>query len=112
MFKVAFYMTPGDPEVPALRGAFYVNYESAMTERTIVFEGVFELIETLQARGLQWGVVTNKMERFTHPLTPALPLFTTACPVVTGVPTPHPTPPSAPHPEAPQRFGGHTDRLV
>ena len=105
MLKVAFNMTPDHPEFPALREAFFVNYESAMTERTLVFEGVPELVEALQARGLQWGVVTNKMARFTDPLTQALPLFNTAAAVVSGDTTPHPKPHPAPLLEAARRLG-------
>jgi len=96
MLKVAFDMTPDHPEFPALREAFFVNYERAMTERTIVFEGVLELIQSLQSRGLQWGVVTNKMARFTDPLTQAMPLFSSAGAVVSGDTTPHPKPHPAP----------------
>ena len=89
LLKVAFDMTPDHPEFPAMREAFFVNYESAMTERTLVFDGVRELIEALQSRGLLWGVVTNKMARFTDPLTQALPLFSSASAVVSGDTTPH-----------------------
>ena len=105
MLKVAFDMTPDHPEFPALREAFFINYERAMTERTIVFDGVSELIEALQARGLLWGVVTNKMARFTDPLTQALPLFDTAGAVVSGDTTPHPKPHPAPLLEAARRLG-------
>ncbi len=105
MLKVAFDMTPDHPEFPALREAFFVNYERAMTERTIVFEGVLELIQSLQSRGLQWGVVTNKMARFTDPLTQAMPLFSSAGAVVSGDTTPHPKPQPAPLLEAARRLG-------
>lgn len=110
LLKVAFDMTPDHPDFPAMREAFFVNYESAMTERTLVFEGVHELIETLQTRGLQWGVVTNKMARFTDPLTQALPLFRTASAVVSGDTTPHPKPHPAPLLEAARRLGVAPER--
>jgi 2-phosphoglycolate phosphatase len=105
MLKVAFDMTPDHPEFPALREAFFVNYEEAMTARTIVFDGVPELLDALLARGLQWGVVTNKMARFTDPLTQAMPLFRTAAAVVSGDTTPHPKPHPAPLLEAARRLG-------
>ena len=105
LLKVAFDMTPDHPEFPAMREAFFVNYESAMTERTLVFDGVRELIEALQSRGLLWGVVTNKMARFTDPLTQALPLFSSASAVVSGDTTPHPKPHPAPLLEAARRLG-------
>ena len=105
MLKVAFDITPEHPEFPSLREAFFVNYENAMTERTLVFDGVRELIDGLQARGLLWGVVTNKMARFTDPLTRAMPLFSTAAAVVSGDTTPHPKPHPAPLLEAARRLG-------
>ena len=66
-----------------------------MTHRTYVFDGVDSLIDELHARGLPWGVVTNKMARFTDPLTAAMPLFASARAIVSGDTTPHPKP----HPE-------------
>jgi phosphoglycolate phosphatase len=44
---------------------------------------------------MPWGVVTNKMARFTDPLTAAMPLFASASAIVSGDTTPH----SKPHPE-------------
>ncbi len=112
LLKVAFDMTPDHPDFPAMREAFFVNYESAMTERTLVFEGVHELIETLQTRGLQWGVVTNKMARFTDPLTQALPLFRTASAVVSGDTTPHPKPHPAPISHAVDQLGLPAEAVI
>ena len=95
MLKVAFDMESTHPEYEALREAFFCNYEAAMTVRTRAFEGVAELLDALQARGLRWGVVTNKMARFTDPLVAAMPLFATASVVISGDTTPH----AKPHPE-------------
>ena len=53
------------------------------------------LIAALQARGQQWGVVTNKSERFALPLVAAMPLFASAGAIVGGDTTPF----SKPHPE-------------
>lgn len=95
MLGIAFGMTPEDADYPSMREEFFVNYENCMTERTCAFEGVAELIAQLLARGLAWGVVTNKAMRFTDPLTRAMPLFSTARTVVSGDSTPH----AKPHPE-------------
>jgi len=73
MLKVAFDMTPEHQDFMAMREEFFANYEAAMT----------------------WGVVTNKMARFTDPLTAAMPLFASAGAIVSGDTTPH----SKPHPE-------------
>ena len=95
MLGIAFGMTPEHPDFDAMKEEFFVNYENAMTERTRIFDGVVELISSLEAQGLPWGVVTNKSSRFTDPLTSAIPLFATAKAIVSGNTTPH----AKPHPE-------------
>lgn len=105
MLKIAFDMTPEHPDFMAMREEFFANYEAAMTVKTYVFEGVQDLISGLQTRGLPWGVVTNKMARFTDPLTQAMPLFASAAAIVSGDTTPHPKPHPEPMFEAARRLG-------
>jgi phosphoglycolate phosphatase len=100
MLGIAFGITPEHPEFAAMREEFFRNYESCMTQRTYVFEGVKQLIDSLVEREVAWGVVTNKSMRFTGPLTKGMPLFTTARAVVGGDSTPHPKPHPAPLLEA------------
>jgi 2-phosphoglycolate phosphatase len=95
MLGIAFDMTPEHPEFEAMKEEFFVNYERCMTERTRIFDGVVELIASLVAQGVPWGVVTNKSSRFTDPLTSAMPLFQSAGAIVSGNTTPH----AKPHPE-------------
>jgi phosphoglycolate phosphatase len=105
MLGVAFGMTPEHPDFAEMREEFFRNYEGAMTVRTVVFEQVQELVEALHARGLAWGVVTNKSMRFTGPLTKQMPLFATARAVVGGDSTPHAKPHPAPLLEAARQLG-------
>jgi 2-phosphoglycolate phosphatase len=105
MLGLAFGMQPDHPDFPAMREEFFVNYERCMTERTFAFDGVAELIDQLRQRGLPWGVVTNKAERFSLPLTRAMPLFATAGTVVCGDTTPHAKPHPEPLFEAARRMG-------
>ena len=100
MLGIAFDMTPDHPDFERMREEFFVNYENAMTERTVIFEGVEELVAALVREGLSWGVVTNKSMRFTGPLTAQMPLFATAGAVVGGDSTPHAKPHPAPLLEA------------
>lgn len=95
MLKVAFDITPEHADYDAMREEFFVNYERAMTVRTYIFDGVPEVIESLRRRDMRWGVVTNKMARFTDPLTQAMPLFASASAIVSGDTTPY----AKPHPE-------------
>jgi len=95
MLKIAFDITPQHQDFMTLREEFFSNYEAALTERTYAFEGVVELIAHVQQRGWLWGVVTNKMARFTDPLVSAMPLFASAKAIVSGDTTPY----AKPHPE-------------
>jgi N-acetyl-D-muramate 6-phosphate phosphatase len=95
MIGLAFEIGPDHLNFPALREEFFVNYANCMTQSTYTFDGVVELISNLQARGLSWGVVTNKSSRFSEPLTAAMPLFTTAKTIISGDTTPY----AKPHPE-------------
>ena len=88
-------VTPDDPHFPALRDSFLLHYESCLAETTQLFAGVGKLLDTLEARGLAWGIVTNKAARFTAPVVAALKLDKRAGAVVSGDTTPHPKP----HPE-------------
>ena len=105
MLKVAFDMDATHPDYDTLREAFFRNYEAAMTERTYAFDGVAELLQALQDKGLHWGVVTNKMARFTDPLTQAMPLFASASVVISGDTTSHAKPHPEPLFEAARRLG-------
>lgn len=104
MLGEAFGMTPDHPDFSVLREEFFLNYESQMTLRTRVFDGVADLVNALVDRNLAWGVVTNKAERFTVPLTRAIPLFQSAATVVSGDTTPHSKPHPAPLLEAALRL--------
>ena len=105
MLSEAFGMTPEHPDFADFREEFFANYEARLTQSTLVFDGVAELINQLLARRLAWGVVTNKMARFTTPLTSAMPLFASAGAVISGDTTPHAKPHPAPLIEAAVRLG-------
>lgn len=92
----AFGMTPDHADFAQMREEFFQNYAARLTQSTTVFAGVPELIARLQAHQLPWGVVTNKMARFTDPLVQALPLFESAATVVSGDTTAHAKPHPAP----------------
>jgi len=95
MLAVAFGITPEHPDFEALKEEFFRNYERRLTQSTFAFAGVAELISCIVARGMKWGVVTNKSSRFSEPLTGAMPIFSSAGAIVSGDTTPH----SKPHPE-------------
>jgi N-acetyl-D-muramate 6-phosphate phosphatase len=105
MLAEAFGLAPEHPDFAAMREEFFRNYEANMTARTTVFDGVPEMVSELLGRQLAWGVVTNKMARFTDPLTREIPVFASAGAVVSGDSTPHSKPHPAPLLEAAARLG-------
>ncbi|MGB4115980.1 MAG: phosphoglycolate phosphatase [Polaromonas sp.] len=112
MLGVAFGMAPGHADFETLKEEFFKNYEACMTQRTYAFDGVADLIAQLNQAGLKWGVVTNKSERFTLPLTRAMPLFSTAQTIVGGDTTPHAKPHPAPLIEAARQIGIAPERCL
>ncbi len=89
-------ITPDAPDYPQLREAFLSHYAACLAETTVLFPGVAELLDTIERRGLRWGIVTNKFARFTGPVVNALALAGRAAIVVSGDTTPHPKPHPAP----------------
>ncbi len=112
LLGVAFGMTPDHMDYEAMREEFFCNYERSLTQRTEIFEGVPELLECLLNQGLKWGVVTNKSERFTLPLTASMDLFAKAGAIVSGDTTPHAKPHPEPLLEAVRRMGVDASRCV
>ncbi len=94
LIGVAFGITPADEGYDAMRTEFLDNYAARIAERTELFDGMHLLLETIEARGLRWGIVTNKPARFTDALVPLIGLGHAGC-VVSGDTTPH----AKPHPE-------------
>lgn len=105
MLHIAFGMSPQDPDFDAMREEFFSNYERRMTHNTYAFDGVPDLLRALEQRPLPWGIVTNKSQRFTNPLTQSMPLLAGAGAVVSGDTTPHAKPHPAPLLEAARRLG-------
>jgi 2-phosphoglycolate phosphatase len=91
----AFGINPEHPDFIPLRDEFFSNYEKALLVNSVIFDGVDHLLDQLDKAKLPWGIVTNKSERFTHPLTDLMGLRQRAVSTVCGDTTPH----SKPHPE-------------
>lgn len=94
LLGIAFGIGPGDDGYDAMRTEFLDNYAARIAAHTTLFDGMQDLLSAIEARGLRWGIVTNKPERFTDALVPLIGLAHAAC-VVSGDTTPH----AKPHPE-------------
>lgn len=104
MLAIAFGLSPDDPGFPAMREEFFAEYESDMTSGTIVFPEATRVLDALDAAGLPWGIVTNKIGRFAHGVVEAVGLGRTAA-LVCGDTTPHAKPHPEPLLEAARRLG-------
>ena len=91
----AFGIDPDHPDFIPLRDEFFANYEKALLVNSVLFEGVDHLLDQLDSASLPWGIVTNKSERFTNPLTDLMGLRQRAVSTVSGDTTSY----SKPHPE-------------
>ena len=71
------------------------DYQNHIAERTELFSGMANILDTLESRNIKWGVVTNRRERFTHLLMDAFNLTSRAACIVSGDTTAY----SKPRPE-------------
>ena len=85
-----------DPErVQRIRRTFLARYAERIAVHTRLFPGVGTVLEAIEARGLAWGIVTNKTEALAGRLVAALGLETRASCLVCGDTLRH----AKPHPE-------------
>jgi phosphoglycolate phosphatase len=95
LIRGAFGIDTDHPDFIPLRDEFLSNYEKALLVNSVIFDGINHLLDRLDGAKLPWGIVTNKSERFTNPLTELMGLRQRAVSTVSGDSTPH----SKPHPE-------------
>ena len=67
-------------------------YQNNIAEYSVVFKGMADTLDAIEAQGLKWGVVTNKRECFTRPLMAALKLTDRAACIISGDTTANPKP--------------------
>lgn len=105
LLRAGFGMTPEHPDYEGMRLAFLEHYEKHICVHTRLFDGIPEVLAEIVARGLAWGIVTNKSTRLTHPIVKALPLASPPACVVCGDTTPHLKPHPAPLLRAAEELG-------
>ncbi|MFN7085810.1 MAG: HAD-IA family hydrolase [Burkholderiales bacterium] len=94
LLGAGFGITPDHPAYPLLRDEFLALYEQNLCRCTQLFPGMGTLLDAIETRGLKWGIVTNKAERFARPLVASLRPGA-ACVIggdTTGKLKPHPEP--------------------
>jgi phosphoglycolate phosphatase len=96
LIKLGFNMDSSDPAFAPLRQRLLDVYRENISRRTQPFPGISKLLDSIEQRGLNWGIVTNKPGWLTEPLLKDLGLFDRAACVVSGDTLeqrkPHPAP--------------------
>ena len=96
LLQLGFGLHPDNARFPAMREEFLELYADNICRHSRPFPGILDLLAELEARGLKWGVVTNKPARFTEPLMSILDLAERAACIVSGDTCPQPKPHPAP----------------
>lgn len=96
MIKLAFGLEEQDDEFPAIRDEFLGYYRDNIANESTLFEGIEEVLQSLEAAQINWGIVTNKTTWLTTPLLKELQLDKRTRCIVCGDTTeyrkPHPAP--------------------
>ncbi len=95
LIRLGFPDLAGEP-LERLRLRLLELYADQLTVGTALFDGCQQVLDTLAARGLAWGIVTNKPGFLTAPLLAALGLDRAAGCVVSGDTLPQRKPHPAP----------------
>lgn len=95
LLKVGMNITPDSADFIELRDIFLDHYANHICVHTGLFEGMSELIDTLESRAIPWGIVTNKPHIYTLPLMQALGYAERAACLISGDTCAH----AKPHPE-------------
>lgn len=84
LLSVGFGLEPEDARFPDMRQEYLDLYDQVFTRSPMLFEGMNEVLDEIESRGLSWGIVTNKPRRFSEPLLRVMGLDARALCLVCG----------------------------
>ena len=84
LLKAAFSIDAQHPDYVRLSDRFLALYANRLCAETTLFDGIPDLLNTIESLNLGWGIVTNKRMRFTDPLVELLALSPRPRCVVSG----------------------------
>ena len=96
LLGLGFGITAEDANYKSLQQRFIRLYQDNIARGTVVFPGMFEVLDTIEQSNISWGIVTNKPAFLTDPLVKLLDLNERAGCVVSGDTTAHAKPHPAP----------------
>jgi 2-phosphoglycolate phosphatase len=74
LLAVGFDLAPEDDRFLAMREEYLKLYDQVFTRSPVLFDGIGEVLQEIEQRGIPWGIVTNKPRRFSEPLIKAMQL--------------------------------------
>ena len=96
LINVGFKISPENTGFFDLKAEFLELYEKNLYRSPKLFFGIEELLSDLETKGFKWGIVTNKIKKFTLPVLEKLNILKRASCIVCGDSTPNPKPHPAP----------------
>ncbi len=84
LIYLGFELEDGDDGFDEIRNRLLDVYRENIARKTRLFPGMDEVLNTLEARGMAWGIVTNKPSWLTEPLLRELNLDSRAACIVSG----------------------------
>lgn len=112
LLREALGLMPGDPDYEPTRLQFLQDYAAGSTVHSRLFPGIARLLDGIRARGMAWGIVTNKVTHLTLPIVEHLGLTHDSAVLVCGDTTDHVKPHPAPLLHAAQSASFVTSRCV
>ena len=92
LIGLGFGITPNDDAFIKMRDEYLSIYDTVFTRSPALLDGIADLLQAIESKGLKWGIVTNKPRRFTLPLIKSMGLDKRAACVVSGDDAPQPKP--------------------
>jgi len=96
LIELGFELGQSDPGFNPLRQRLLEIYRENISRLTRPFPGITDVLDVLDERGINWGIVTNKPGWLTDPLLKDLDLYDRAVTIVSGDTLderkPHPAP--------------------
>lgn len=92
LIGLGFGLSPDDDDFILMRDEYLDIYESVLTRKPVLFDGMQTALNGLTNQSLTWGIVTNKPGRFTVPLVASMGLDQQAACVISGDDAPRPKP--------------------
>lgn len=92
LIGLGFGITPKDDNFIVMRDEYLAIYDTVFTRNPKLLEGIEDLLQAIENKGLRWGIVTNKPRRFTQPLIESMGLHLRSACIVSGDDAPQPKP--------------------